>query len=258
MRQGRLKVVQESTIWPEGSVRRASINSIGYGGANAHTILEGVSSLAPGRGGIKGTGTVRQNRCPIDKNFVNHANGRPNGYFNDGSDESANSSATLSSNGVVNGQELDHTANGSDIKSHLSGAPQRRHYLLAFSAHNEPTLRANVRALQLEAERWSLMDLSYTLGCRRSLFSNRAFAIADETQPSACLNAESIPVQKVMSSHTVRLGFIFTGQPQVLPQVSASLTSTRPRRTVAPNGLGIDGELHNVSEIHSRSGLCIA
>ena len=211
MKQGRLKVVQESTVWPEGPVRRASINSIGHGGANAHTILEGVSSFARGRGGIKGNKIVRQNQYPTDRNSINHTKDRPNGYSNDISDEGADSSATLVSNGVVHGHGLDHTANGSDIKSHHSTTSQRRYYLLTLSAHNEPTLRANVRALQLQAERYKLLDLSYTLGCRRSLFSNRAFAIADETKPSACLNAESISVHKVTNSHTVKVGFIFTG-----------------------------------------------
>ncbi|KAF2197579.1 putative polyketide synthase [Delitschia confertaspora ATCC 74209] len=38
----RVKVVTEMTRWPDGRLRRASINSFGYGGANAHLILDHV------------------------------------------------------------------------------------------------------------------------------------------------------------------------------------------------------------------------
>lgn len=36
LKDGRLKIVTESTLWPDLPVRRASINSFGYGGSNAH------------------------------------------------------------------------------------------------------------------------------------------------------------------------------------------------------------------------------
>jgi len=36
LKDGRLKIVTESTPWPDLPVRRASINSFGYGGSNAH------------------------------------------------------------------------------------------------------------------------------------------------------------------------------------------------------------------------------
>ncbi|KAH0536611.1 Type I Iterative PKS [Glutinoglossum americanum] len=42
-----MRVVTEATDWPS-AVRRASVNSFGYGGANAHTILESVDSVLPG------------------------------------------------------------------------------------------------------------------------------------------------------------------------------------------------------------------
>ena len=42
-----MKVVTEATDWPKG-IRRASINSFGYGGANSHAILESIDSVLPG------------------------------------------------------------------------------------------------------------------------------------------------------------------------------------------------------------------
>ncbi|PQE21953.1 polyketide synthase protein [Rutstroemia sp. NJR-2017a WRK4] len=59
LKDGRLKIVTESTPWPDLPVRRASINSFGYGGANAHasmfdfhlisvSVVESVESILPG------------------------------------------------------------------------------------------------------------------------------------------------------------------------------------------------------------------
>jgi acyl transferase domain-containing protein len=36
LKDGRLKIVTKSMAWPDLPVRRASINSFGYGGSNAH------------------------------------------------------------------------------------------------------------------------------------------------------------------------------------------------------------------------------
>lgn len=38
-KDGRLKIVQETTSWPDIPVRRASISSFGYGGSNAHVSI---------------------------------------------------------------------------------------------------------------------------------------------------------------------------------------------------------------------------
>lgn len=42
-----MKVVTDATEWP-AEVRRVSINSFGYGGANSHAILESIDSVLPG------------------------------------------------------------------------------------------------------------------------------------------------------------------------------------------------------------------
>ncbi|RYP06624.1 hypothetical protein DL765_009421 [Monosporascus sp. GIB2] len=56
---GRLRVVKDTLEWPTGyNVRRASVNSFGYGGANAHVIIESSESYLPGYKSFKKRGTV--------------------------------------------------------------------------------------------------------------------------------------------------------------------------------------------------------
>ncbi|KAL8864356.1 MAG: hypothetical protein Q9198_009917, partial [Flavoplaca austrocitrina] len=54
-------VVKDDTLpWPENKVRRASVNSFGYGGANGHCIIDHVNNVLPGyvRPGITGSHPV--------------------------------------------------------------------------------------------------------------------------------------------------------------------------------------------------------
>lgn len=46
--RARVMVVTEMTNWPPKPIRRACVNSFGYGGANAHCILDHVISVVPG------------------------------------------------------------------------------------------------------------------------------------------------------------------------------------------------------------------
>jgi acyl transferase domain-containing protein len=153
-----------------GELRRASVNSFGYGGANAHTILDGIGHLAPGRGGVK---------AKVNSGESSHFT---NGY----------------TNGHTNG-----------INGHSSFS--RRPFLLPFSAHNEQTLKSNVGVLRNQVEKYSLLDVAYTLGCRRSKLSTRTYAVATPDAVLESLNVESLAISKAMGSRSLKLGFIFTG-----------------------------------------------
>lgn len=62
---GRLQIATDTTEWPAGySVRRSSINSFGYGGANAHAILESAESYLPGYKSFRRRGTITKAIAP--------------------------------------------------------------------------------------------------------------------------------------------------------------------------------------------------
>lgn len=49
LREGRIKILTENIAWPPGRLRRASVNSFGYGGANGHCVRYMKSYMASER-----------------------------------------------------------------------------------------------------------------------------------------------------------------------------------------------------------------
>ncbi|KAL4948253.1 hypothetical protein BDW69DRAFT_189445 [Aspergillus filifer] len=64
---------KENVAWPQGRVRRASVNSFGFGGANAHAILEHANSFLPMQR-LSGR-HVADARQPLGENRSNDAGG---------------------------------------------------------------------------------------------------------------------------------------------------------------------------------------
>ncbi|KAM7205885.1 hypothetical protein V8F33_000715 [Rhypophila sp. PSN 637] len=215
LRDGKLKIVQDQLVWPSGKLRRASVNSFGYGGANAHTILESIESLAPGRSGVKAKARrIDANGFTNGVNSANGANGT-NGINGHGLNEFHHTNGTSGVNGA-NG------ANG----HHDAGS--RSQYLLALSAHNELTLKQNVSVLRDEAGKYDVLDLAYTLGCRRSKLASRSFVVASEETIADALNPERLMITKATGSKELTLGFVFTGQGAQWPQMGVDLMESFP------------------------------
>ncbi|KAM3427266.1 hypothetical protein NHJ13734_009044 [Beauveria thailandica] len=119
-----VKVLTDLTPWPEGKLRRASINSFGYGGANGHCIIDHVRNVLHGyvKPGLE---------TPITYSPFNvgnrHANGHTNSYVNGYADGHTNGHANGHTNGHTNGHNNEHTnghtnghANG-HVNGYVSG-----------------------------------------------------------------------------------------------------------------------------------------
>jgi acyl transferase domain-containing protein len=187
-REGRLQPVRECCKWPEHlSYRRASINSFGYGGANAHVILDSAETFFQREGlPFQLTWTLTPSKPLIDNtiDMIPTTNGASRGR-------------TMSNEMLSPGPQL----------------PTKR-YLFVFSAHDEKTLRKNINAIASVVLNYSLSDIAYTLSDRRSRFSARTFAIAsDASECVATLLQESKIAVSTKKSAEPTLAFMFTGKP---------------------------------------------
>ncbi|KAL4893109.1 hypothetical protein BDV59DRAFT_202089 [Aspergillus ambiguus] len=119
----KVKPVTELTPWPKG-LRRASINSFGYGGANGHVIIDHVNNVLPD---YVAPGVYKPTRNGTNGTTSIHENGYSNG----------NHAQPMKHSPIIKGPKLAATAT----------ADTRQFVLLSFSGHNEASLNANIDAL---------------------------------------------------------------------------------------------------------------
>lgn len=177
----KVQPVTEVTPWPMNRLQRASINSFGYGGANGHCIIDHVNNVLPNyvAPGI----------------FKSKANGTTNGLIN----------------GHPNGKSIQHRPIVESPRlTATTNAATRQLVLLPLSAHNEHSLKLNVDALSQAIDKFSLADVVYTFGARRSRFAQRSFCIVDKENVAQSLVIDRKPVRAPLQ--TSNLGFVFTGQ----------------------------------------------
>ena len=222
----RVKVVTDTTPWPASKpIRRASVNSFGYGGANAHCILEGIQSFVPGympysTRSITRSSTESSIQPRISNGVTLYAPGlgnghirpRTNGHSNGHVDPPTNNSKHVHTNGFEkrNGSGPHTREDDSPSFSNFSGNT-RRLVILPFSGHDDFSLKANISAIAEVAGDYNTVDLAYTLGVRRSKFVQRAFSISSTNSPRSALQESSMTFGKG-SSLGKTVGFIFTGQ----------------------------------------------
>ncbi|KAI0432409.1 putative polyketide synthase [Xylaria sp. FL1042] len=194
LEEWRLKVVTAMEPWPDSLVagpRRLSVNNFGYGGSNAHVILESADpwTFTPGLDVITTNG---------------------------------NGSHSKKSNGHVNGNSY---TNGNHYMSNTTDNTK----VLILSARDERGCQQMVSNLKTylekhrsrgyEASEELLRNLSYTLGERRTLFQwVAAHQVRLEKDEDGALNAA---IQLLDSprfkpgrrpSNHPRIGMVFTGQ----------------------------------------------
>ena len=237
----RVKVVQKMTSWPASKpIKRASVNSFGYGGANAHCILEGIESFVPGYRSYASR--------PISVAF-SQTSSKPSSEFSSPVSNQASSppqtptKTNMDTSGIANshGKDAVHEAvsraledesaqskvahempesSGSQITLAESETSMnltmhtkstRSLVLLPFSGHSELSLNANISSIAEAADQYDVLDLAYTLSARRSKFFHRAFAIANAYSPAAALDPLTMTAGK-SSASIPGVGFIFTGQ----------------------------------------------
>ena len=219
--RAKVEVVRDGTVpWPEGKLRRASVNSFGFGGANGHCIIDHVNVVLPHY--VK-PGIVQShspNRLGLPNNHT--TNGYTNGYIN----------------GCTNGHQngitppvvpLHFPAVDTPKKTMRAEAITRQLVLLPFSAHSASSLKLNVDALSRVIDQWPLADIAYTLGSKRSRLQQRSFRIVDKDDAAQGLGVDRPIVASPIQ--TPNVGFVFTGQGAQWHAMGAQLFEYRAFQT---------------------------
>ncbi|KAG5789974.1 hypothetical protein H9Q69_010962 [Fusarium xylarioides] len=175
--KAKVEVVRDGAVpWPKDKIRRASINSFGFGGANGHCIIDHVNVLLPDyvKPGVAG-------RKLLQTRVAN------------GVDREPPSAVT------------------SPTKIMRADAPTRELALLPFSAHSVSSLQLNIKAFAQDINQQSLADVAYTLALKRSRFQHRCFCIVSKDDPAKGLTDTDGRIFSG-SNRLAAVGFIFTGQ----------------------------------------------
>nr|UPX44674.1 Type I Iterative PKS [Penicillium fuscum]UXX61831.1 Type I Iterative PKS [Penicillium fuscum] len=173
----RLKVVTELEKWPvaPGQTMRASVNNFGYGGSNAHVIMEDANGLS-------------QNRS---------VNGKVNGGVNK----------------IINGVDAHATGTTGDKYKLLIVSAKDEHAHENMVARLAEFLRQKEQH-RLQDTETLLESLVYTLGQRRTMFPRMAAYPVPITQGLEGV-AKVLETPKFRSSRSAqrpRIGMVFTGQ----------------------------------------------
>lgn len=198
----------ENMPWPQAGIRRVSVNSFGFGGANAHVVLDDALHYLLARG-IHGRHITHSNPLLLDSS-INNALER-------GSSSSSATSSSDSSSYCSDGEESPASI-GDDTASEDLQDVEPQDHLFVLSAQDQNSLdrvaSSYAEFLQNEPHEdniATMQSLSHILAERRTKLDFRSFVVANSLADlSASLDAKQLPRER--SSPKDKAIFVFTGQ----------------------------------------------
>ncbi|KAF2971310.1 hypothetical protein GQX73_g2264 [Xylaria multiplex] len=209
-----LAIPTQPIAWPSEGLRRVSVNSFGYGGSNAHVVMDDAFHYLESRylNGLHKTIPVPH----VTTSGVSAINGVQSAGL-------AQRTTPLATNGAHHTRDLN---TGPETLRLLNGDSQERSppedrqavvdttCILIWSAANEQSLKRVVHAYEpyyrgrISGDAAKLDELARTLALRRSLLRWRSYAVVN-------CNDEVLPPVKYIRASTdgnTSLAFLFTGQ----------------------------------------------
>lgn len=231
-----LRVPTELMPWPTEGVRRISINSFGYGGTNAHAILDDAHHYFDAKRQTVHNGYNSNGKHP--SNGERHVNG--NRHLN--GDHHSNGEHASNGHNPSNGEHASPPTNGALTNGHaLVDRPKFHPRLFVLSAQDMEGLKrirqpfaryiqAKAAGYEQEqdfkAEENFISKLAYTLSERRSRLQWKTYTVASSLQglsESLARAEEQGDAPVALSSKSPRIGFVFTGQGAQWPRMGAEL-----------------------------------
>ncbi|PLN79543.1 hypothetical protein BDW42DRAFT_172734 [Aspergillus taichungensis] len=191
-----LKIPQQAVPWPTDGLRRASVSSFGFGGANCSIVLDDAYNSLRLRGMKDG-----KHKTTITPPQPETINGALDSQFVEKGDTSENCASPIDEK----------------FEGHSNGKYEPT--LLVWSSGDKDgidrtrksweTYLSNLTITNGKKKRYA-RNLAHTLASRRSHLKWRSFALADPNKSFKNLAGEFSPAIK--SSSSPRVAFIFTGQ----------------------------------------------
>jgi acyl transferase domain-containing protein len=233
----RLAIPHKNMRWPNPGLRRASVNSFGFGGSNAHVILDDAYHYLKQRGlqGTHATSIEHQDSNGHAMNGVSSPLIQPKQVSGHAP------SITLNSNGCQASHDLPRAAvsngeaslgntysiNGTAVFKDNSPNPK----LFVFSAKDNGTLQkmAPGYATMLESPKPTsqhdavlVSNLAFSLSNRRTWHDSRGYAISSTTESLIAQLAKGLPKVSHFTNRT-NIVFVFTGQGAQWPSMGTQL-----------------------------------
>lgn len=238
-----LKFPTKSEVWPSQGLRRASVNAFGYGGSNAHIIVDDALHYFE-QHGLTGKHRTTRSPRPLAVQSPTTNGHTPNGHTTNGHiiNGHAENGHTINGHTTNSHTTNGHTTNGDTIKNGVNGhdtlsnghdsSPSKhgtRPRAFVFSTFDEAGaariasayqefLSSHKKSLPIQAEEEEkfMDDLVHTLANHRTHFPWRFSILADSLDTlTEKLQRHPAPTRATTGPDTrswSSLGFVFTGQ----------------------------------------------